>query len=85
MITRTPSLVGPWRTSSYSSPNGQCVECANPAWRTSSHSGNRQNCVEVSEGPTTALRDSKHPDHGALFFTAREWCAFLGAAKCGSL
>lgn len=55
-------------------------------WHKSSYtSAHGDNCVEVSEGPTTALRDSKHPDHGALFFNAREWCAFLDAAKRGSL
>jgi hypothetical protein len=75
-----------FRKSSYSGNRQDCVECASTAWHTSSYtSAHGYNCVEVSEGPLTAIRDSKNPDHGALSFTAGEWCAFLDAAKRGSL
>lgn len=43
-------------------------------------------CVEVARAPElAAIRDSKHPEHGHLGFAAREWAAFLAAAKCGEL
>ncbi|MGH3791575.1 MAG: DUF397 domain-containing protein, partial [Pseudonocardiaceae bacterium] len=46
-----------WRTSSYSSPNGGCVEVG---WRTSSYSGPHGGCVEVARASQGVLvRDSK--------------------------
>lgn len=52
----------------------------------SSYSGNRQNCVEVAEGPTSAaIRDSMHPAHGALYFHAPEWQAFVTAVRQNEL
>lgn len=37
-----------WRTSSKSSPQGNCVQ-AMATWRTSTHSGNGGNCVQVAQ------------------------------------
>ncbi|MGW8526296.1 DUF397 domain-containing protein [Nocardiopsis sp. NPDC055824] len=50
-------------------------------WHTSSYSAERGECVEVSEGPVTGVRDTKHRELGALFFTVGEWKAFVSVAK----
>ncbi|WAE75499.1 DUF397 domain-containing protein [Streptomonospora nanhaiensis] len=50
-------------------------------WHTSSYSAERGECVEVSEGPVTGVRDTKHRELGALFFTADEWHAFLSTTR----
>ena len=51
------TVFGPWRKSSYSADQGDCVELA---WRKNSHSGDDGDCVELAyEG---AIRDSKNPD-----------------------
>lgn len=49
-------------------------------WHTASYSVERGACVEVSEGPFTGVRDTQNREHGALFFAADEWQAFLGSA-----
>jgi hypothetical protein len=74
-------VFGPWRKSSRSGDEGNCVElawrkssysgnegnCVELAWRKSSRSGNESNCVELAHGSTTgAIRDSKNPDAGRL-------------------
>lgn len=47
-----------WRKSSFSSPEGDCVEMA---WRKSSFSGPETDCVEVAWPVAgAALRDSKN-------------------------
>ena len=46
-------------------------------WHTSSYSVERGACVEVTEGLTTGVRDTQNREHGALFFSADEWQAFL--------
>ncbi|WP_184079938.1 DUF397 domain-containing protein [Nocardiopsis mwathae] len=83
--------LGNWSTSSHSGTGGQCVEVADLArpssvsqaqWRTSSYSQPTGECVEVAAFPGhRAMRDSKYPGAGHLAFTAREWNAFLHAAK----
>lgn len=50
-------------------------------WHTSSYTQERGECVEVAEGPVTGVRDSKNRDHGALFFGAAEWGAFLASVR----
>jgi hypothetical protein len=54
-------------------------------WRKSSLSGeNGGNCVEVANlDDSVAVRDSKHPDGGALVFSPAEWAIFLDATKSG--
>lgn len=55
-------------------------------WRKSSFSGGQGgDCVEISRlvDGTTAVRDSKHPDAGVLYFTSAEMDAFLKGAKSG--
>jgi hypothetical protein len=54
-------------------------------WRKSTRSGdNGGNCVEVANlDEAVAVRDSKHPDGGALVFSRAEWARFLDAAKSG--
>jgi hypothetical protein len=59
-----------WRTSSYSSGNGNCVEVARRAAR---------------DG-RVGVRDSKQHGQGpVLEFTAAQWAAFIQAAKAGRL
>jgi hypothetical protein len=56
-------------------------------WRKASYSGtNGGGCVEVSTREVTGyrlVRDSKHPDGAVLAVTARQWQAFIAAAKTG--
>ncbi|MEE2037188.1 DUF397 domain-containing protein [Nocardiopsis sp. CT-R113] len=46
-------------------------------WHTSSYSQGVTNCVEVSEGTTTAVRDSRNRGRGHLEFPHGEWTALL--------
>ncbi|CAL9518374.1 hypothetical protein SUDANB6_03795 [Streptomyces sp. enrichment culture] len=53
-------------------------------WRKSSYSGpgDGDSCVEIAElGPRIAVRDSKHPLHGPLAFSAPAFSAFVAALK----
>jgi hypothetical protein len=64
-----------WRTSSYSGPNGDCVEVG---WRISSYSSPNGDCVEVAPAPRGVLvRDSKHRYGPALTVPTATWRAFL--------
>jgi hypothetical protein len=54
-------MFGPWRKSSYSANESNCVELA---WRKSSYSADEGNCVELAY--TGAIRDSKNPEGGRL-------------------
>ncbi|MGP3968799.1 DUF397 domain-containing protein [Streptomyces sp. 6N223] len=80
--------VGPWRRSSYSGGNGNCVEVAPLAsWRKSSHSGTNGDCVEVAAFAAhdgRAVRDSKDPSGPVLTFGDAEWSAFISGAKRGA-
>lgn len=55
----------------------------NATWFKARASESANGCVEVAHLPEgTAIRDSKNPDAGHLFFTPHEWECFLdGAAK----
>lgn len=55
-----------WRTSSFSSDNGMCVEIANlPAvWRTSSFSTDNGACVEIANVPVAWRTSSRSTDNG---------------------
>lgn len=55
------TVFGPWRKSSYSGDQSDCVELA---WRKSSHSADQGDCVELAY--SGAIRDSKNPDGGHL-------------------
>jgi uncharacterized protein DUF397 len=60
----TETVLGPWRKSSYSGSESNCVELA---WRKSSYSADEGNCVELAHTATAgAIRDSKNPDGGRL-------------------
>lgn len=58
------TVFGPWRKSSYSADESNCVELA---WRKSSYSGDQSDCVELARNGTAgAILDSKNPDSGYL-------------------
>jgi hypothetical protein len=64
-----------WRTSSYSTNGGNCVEVA---WRTSSYSGNGGSYVEVGHRAEEVLvRDTKDRPGGALTIPHTPWQALL--------
>jgi hypothetical protein len=53
-------------------------------WRRSSRSDDVAACVEVAVLDNGfAVRDSRHPEGPALFFTPAEWEAFVGGARDG--
>lgn len=74
-----------FKKSSYSGHGQNCVEVAHipTDFRKSSYSSAQsQNCVEVAELPCgAAIRDSKHPTHGHIPFSAAEWEAFLTSTR----
>ncbi|TCP57357.1 uncharacterized protein DUF397 [Tamaricihabitans halophyticus] len=62
-----------WRKSSYSNGGGNCVETAaldGATWRKSSYSNGGGECVETAalDEAMVAVRDSKNPAGGVLFF-----------------
>jgi hypothetical protein len=78
--------IGPWRRSSYSASNGNCVEIA-PLWRKSSYSAGNGDCIEVAQllaRDGQAVRDSKDSSGPMLTFGGEEWSSFISAAKTGA-
>ena len=64
--------------------DGLAAALAAAVWRKSSHSGSQGgNCVEVAavSTETTALRDSKNPQGGAIVMSATAWRGFLESVK----
>ena len=55
------------------------------AWRKSTFSNPSGNCVEFAEAANNlvAMRNSRFPDGGVLFYTRPEIEAFLQGAKAG--
>lgn len=63
-------------------PDASELKTAN--WFKSSMSSATQGCVEVAHlSNGTAVRDSKNPERGYLFFTPHEWESFLDGAEKG--
>lgn len=57
-----------------------------PRWRKSSFSGGGNDCVQVAfDGPSTLVRDSKHPDSGHVQLSAAQWERLLDLVKRGDL
>ncbi|BCK54115.1 DUF397 domain-containing protein [Nocardia wallacei] len=54
-----------WRKSSFSGPDGNCVECA------------------ALPDTTVAVRNSNHPEDGALIFTRAELAAWIRGCSAG--
>ncbi len=53
-------------------------------WRKSSRSYGSGDCVEVrAMNDGVGVRDSKDPDGPRLWFTRREWAAFLAGVRAG--
>lgn len=51
-------------------------------WFKSTYSGSHGECVEVAElTDSFGIRDTKHRELGALFFTSGEWQSFLSTAR----
>jgi hypothetical protein len=68
----------PWRKSSFSASDSNCVEIAFGTWHKSSFSGADANCVEVAFG--AGVRDSKNPGAGHLTLQADAYRALVGFA-----
>lgn len=58
---------GRWKTSSYSHPNGNCVEV--------------RRTREVPGTTRVQVRDSKDPDGGSVTMPTTAWTAFVAALK----
>lgn len=71
----------PWRKSSYSGAQADCVEVA--TWRKASYSGTAElNCVEVADATDLILvRDTTNRAGGTLEVSAAAWQAFTGGLK----
>lgn len=69
-------------------PSAGPIDLSGAVWRKSTRSSPEgQNCVEVAANlpGIIAIRDSKHPDGPPLVLAPRDWAAFIGAVKAGSL
>jgi hypothetical protein len=72
-----------WVKSSYSGPNGACVEIGSPNWLKSSYSAGMSNCVEV-KAPTAAvvgIRDSKVSDSPVLVVSPSVFSTFVNSVR----
>ncbi|MFC4856692.1 DUF397 domain-containing protein [Actinophytocola glycyrrhizae] len=69
----------PWRKSSFSASDANCVEIAFGTWRKSSFSAEDSNCVEVAFG--AAVRDSKNPGAGHLALRTDAYRSLVSFAR----
>jgi hypothetical protein len=60
-------------------------DLATAAWAKSSFSGNNGTCVEAAalDDGRIAVRNSKHPGEGVVFFTRAEMDAWIKGVKAG--
>lgn len=69
---------GPWRKSTFSASDSNCVEVAFGAWRKSSLSAEDANCVEVARSAElVGVRDSKQPAGPAMVIGRAGWARLL--------
>jgi hypothetical protein len=70
----------PWRKSSYSGAQADCVEVA--TWRKASFSGSQAECVEVADTTDLILiRDTTNRAGSTLEVSPAAWRAFTGGLK----
>jgi hypothetical protein len=70
-----------WRTSSHSTPGGNCAEAAGD-WRKATHSMNSGNCAEAAAGGRVVLvRDTRDRGGVTLCFPEAAWRAFTAALR----
>ena len=55
---------------------------AEPVWRKSSFCFSGE-CIEVARDAIVLVRDSKHPDDGALRFSTGTWRSFVSDVRAG--
>lgn len=67
------------------SPATSANELDRATWRKSSFSNDQGQCVEIASlaDGTIAIRNSNHPDRGALIFTRDEMAAWINGCKAG--
>lgn len=63
--------------------NVQVLRIDGMSFRKSSFSEGGGDCVEAAKIEGIAVRDSKHPDGPALWFTLQEWAAFVLGVMAG--
>jgi len=72
-----------WRTSSWSTYNGNCVEVAAELRKAQAGGGNGACAETASCRCGVRVRDSKDPDGPRLTFSRAEWAGFTAAIKAG--
>lgn len=83
-VTRHDPSLASWRTSSYSTHEGQCVEVG--TWRTSSYSTGEGQCVEVGWSvDAVGVRDTKNRAAGHFAVRPATWRTFTHAVAHDAL
>lgn len=70
-----------WRKSSYSNPNGECLEVDDTGWGKSGYSFSNGNCLEWRKSGSILIRDSQDPGGPKLSFTPAAWRTFIASLR----